>query len=172
MLFLENKRKIGNSLEIIRARLYSNTLFMREFLAIFLFHYTVIISSYFLTLYVDNIETTKNKRKNVYYLSTDFYYQNINPLRLILQFPITILPISLFWIRLDQILTIFHELCNISNRKQKEFLQILFHRFSPLFQFALLPSFHFLPLQNWTRLEERTPHEWLACNKSVSACQI
>lgn len=30
-----------------------------------------------LILYVDNIET-KNKRNNVYYLSTDFYYQNIN----------------------------------------------------------------------------------------------
>lgn len=71
------------------------TLFMGEFLAIFLFHYTVIISSYFLILYVGNIETTKNKRKNVYYLSTDFYYQNINSLKLILQFPITISPISL-----------------------------------------------------------------------------
>lgn len=43
---------------------------------------------------------------------------------------------------LDQVLRIFHELYNISDKRQKEFPQILFHRFSPLFQFAL-PSFFF-----------------------------
>lgn len=104
---------------------------------------------------------------NIYIISTKYQSTKINSLISTNNFTYS----EFHYSELDQVLRIFHELYNISDKRQKEFPQILFHRFSPLFQFAL-PSFHFLPLSNRTHSEKRTSHEWLACNKSVSACRM
>lgn len=128
VLYFENKGKIDNLFEIIRTRLYVYYLcknFLREFS----------LSS---ILYRYNIETIKNKKCLLFiYRFLLSESTKINSLISINNFTYS---------ELDQVLRIFLELCNII-KKQKEFPQILFHRFSPLFQFAL-PSFHFLPLQN------------------------
>lgn len=128
ILYFENKGKIDNLFEIIRTRLYVYYLcknFLREFS----------LSS---ILYRYNIETIKNKKCLLFiYRFLLSESTKINSLISINNFTYS---------ELDQVLRIFLELCNII-KKQKEFPQILFHRFSPLFQFAL-PSFHFLPLQN------------------------
>lgn len=128
ILYFENKGKIDNLFEIIRTRLYVYYLcknFLREFS----------LSS---ILYRYNIETIKNKKCLLFiYRFLLSESTKINSLISINNFTYS---------ELDQVLRIFLELCNII-KKQKEFPQILFHRFSPLFQFAL-PSFHFLPLRN------------------------
>lgn len=128
VLYFENKGKIDNLFEIIRTRLYVYYLcknFLREF------SLSSILCRY-------NIETIKNKKCLLFiYRFLLSESTKINSLISINNFTYS---------ELDQVLRIFLELCNII-KKQKEFPQILFHRFSPLFQFAL-PSFHFLPLQN------------------------
>lgn len=103
VLYFENKGKIDNLFEIIRTRLYVYYLcknFLREF------SLSSILCRY-------NIETIKNKKCLLFiyrFLLLEYQFTKINSLISINNFTYS---------ELDQVLRIFLELCNISNKKTK-----------------------------------------------------
>lgn len=103
VLYFENKRKIDNLFEIIRTRLYVYYLcknFLREF------SLSSILCRY-------NIETIKTKKCLLFiyrFLLSEYQFTKINSLISINNFTYS---------ELDQVLRIFLELCNISNKKTK-----------------------------------------------------